>query len=377
MGASVPRTGPRRREAERVRWAADDGRRRARRSHEPRRRTRVQRRRAAPRGKLGRTLEDSGRSTRTVTLWVRPYWWAAVALCAAAGVLASVVGVDNPAAGLAVAAGAAVLAAAEITRRPLLRLLTPARATQNVVSTAPQRDGSRAVTLIVTAAVDDPRRRLGARLPLRPAALVAGALTLLSAALLVRVLSDDPGTWLDVVQLVPTLVLLAAFPLLLDEGLGTIEPDAAVAPLAVELTTRLDAAPPANVDVGAGARRRGSAARRRAARLARATEGAAASTARTSRSSTWSRTPAPSGGSATGRCTPRAFTPSSSTPRGPPRDGRPGAHAIGASSTTGAGIARADGWAAIAVGADVDFALAVVRELEDSALDGGARAADG
>ena len=56
----------------------------------------AERRRAA---KLARALEASGRSTRTVTLWVRPYWWAAVALCAAAGVLASVVGVDNPGCG--------------------------------------------------------------------------------------------------------------------------------------------------------------------------------------------------------------------------------------------------------------------------------------
>ena len=97
----------------------------------------MQRRRAAPRDELAAQLKDR-KPTRTVTLWVRPYWWAAVALCAAAGVLASVVGVDNPAAGLAVAAGAAVLAAAEITGGRCCGCLEPARATQTVVSTAPR-----------------------------------------------------------------------------------------------------------------------------------------------------------------------------------------------------------------------------------------------
>ena len=78
--------------------------------------------------------------------------------------LASVISVDAPLAGLIVAAVAFLLAVADVTRLPLLRRLTIARATQNVVSAPPGRDAQRPVTLVITAPLDRPRRGLAYRL---------------------------------------------------------------------------------------------------------------------------------------------------------------------------------------------------------------------
>ena len=117
----------------------------------------AERRRAAT---LARRLEAAGRRTRTVTLWVRPAWWAVQALCAAAGVGASVIGIDHPGPALAVAAAAAVLAAIDVSA-PL-----PAAAPDAGASHAERhRDGARALRL---ARGDADRQRRGRR-PAAPA----------------------------------------------------------------------------------------------------------------------------------------------------------------------------------------------------------------
>src|SRR4051794_5461190 len=81
-------------------------------------------------------LRRAGRTVHVEALWVRPAAAPALAACAAAGVAASVLSVDHALAGLIVAGVALALALAELGPLPLLRRLTYARATQNVLSAA-------------------------------------------------------------------------------------------------------------------------------------------------------------------------------------------------------------------------------------------------
>ncbi len=299
-----------------------------------------------------------------MTLWVRPASWPAQTLCAAAGVGASVVGVDRPAVGLAIAGAALLLAVIELSSRPLLRLLTGLRATQNVISPPPERPGTRAVTLILTAATDDRRHSRTAALPLRPPAILIGSLAVLTAALGLRV-AADPGGWLDFVQLVPTLLLLAAIPMLLDEGLGDVVPGSAVPDAALELARRLDGAPPENLDVAVALTGAGSAhaAGLRAWLRDRRRRGLQPSDFAILHIEPhagedpvwWERDGAVVGH----RLHPQLVAAARRA-----ADATPGAHAVSGTATTAAGIAIADGWPAIAAGPDVDFAEALTRELD-------------
>ncbi len=161
--------------------------------------------------------------------------------------MASVLAVGDALAGLIVAGVALVLAVADLTRFPLLRRLTVARATQTVVSPPVSRPGERPVTLIVTAAVDRPRdglqRRLGTPLI---------ALTLLSLALVTGCAAGrlaGAGSWIGIVQLVPTIVLLIALAGFLDQGLAEPAGDDRAPEAAVDLAQLLDADPPRNLEV--------------------------------------------------------------------------------------------------------------------------------
>ncbi len=314
---------------------------------------------------LARALTGAGREARTVTLWVRPASWPAQTLCAAAGVGASVVGVDQPAVGLAITGAALLLAVLEVSRRPLLRLLTGSRATQNVISPPPTRPGTRAVTLILSAATDDRRQSRTAALPVRLPAILIGSLALLTAALGLRV-ATSPGGWLDFVQLVPTLVLLAAIPLLLDEGLGAVVPGTATPDAVLELARRLDGAPPENLDVAVALTGAGSAqaAGLRAWLRDRRRRGLQPSDFAVLHIEPhagegpvwWERD-----GTVVGH---RLHPQLVAAARRAAAAGAPGAHAVSGTGTTAAGIAIADGWPAIAAGPDVDFAEALVRELD-------------
>src|SRR5690348_2615280 len=119
-------------------------------------------------------LRAAGRTVRTETVWVRPAWAPVLAVCAAAGVAASVVSVDHPGPALVIAGVALVLAVAEQTPWPVLRrLATFARATQNVVSPAPAPP--KAVTLVLVARTDAPRAGIAHRLgpAVKPITVVA------------------------------------------------------------------------------------------------------------------------------------------------------------------------------------------------------------
>src|SRR3954451_9071822 len=214
-------------------------------------------------------LRAAGRIVRTETIWVRPAWAPVLAICAAAGVAASVVSVDHPAPALAIAGAALVLALAEQTPWPVLRRLTTfARATQNVVSPAPAPP--RAVTLVVIARTDAPRGGIARRLGLPLEAVTVVALALVACLVAVRLVLDAGGTALGAVQLVPTAALIVAVGLLADAAVAPPAPsteplDAAIGAV-LAATRALDAAPPPRLGVEvapAGAGALGRRARRR------------------------------------------------------------------------------------------------------------------
>src|SRR4051794_32231914 len=115
--------------------------------------------------------EDLGREVHTETVWVRPQRAVVLALHALLGVAASVVSASEPAVGLGLAAVALVSwCLDELGWAHLGRRLTPARATQNLISppTAATASGrQRIVRLVITAAYDAPRTGIVRREPVR------------------------------------------------------------------------------------------------------------------------------------------------------------------------------------------------------------------
>lgn len=209
------------------------------------------------------------RGTRVQTFWIRPSWAPVHALLLAAGVAGSVLSVDHPVLGLALAAGALVLVALDLSGRfRPLRRLTFERATQNVVSPDPRGEALDVpVRLVLTAAVDAPRGGIGAlprlgaraRRALRghlpgPHGFAVGALALLVLCAAVRVAADDVPGALGAVQLVPTVVLIGVLALFLDAA--TAEParaganaDASAAAAVCAVAAALDRRPPRNLAV--------------------------------------------------------------------------------------------------------------------------------
>jgi hypothetical protein len=169
---------------------------------------------------LAAELRALGRPTRTETLWVRPAWAAVLAVCAAAGVAGSVVSVDHATAGLVLAGAAFVLALAELGPWPLLRRLTFARATQNVVSEPPPGAPAARVTLVLVAAVDGPRGGVAQRAGVPVREITTAALGLLAACTAARVALDASGTLIGALQLVPTAVLVLAVGALADAAVA-------------------------------------------------------------------------------------------------------------------------------------------------------------
>jgi hypothetical protein len=169
---------------------------------------------------LAAELRALGRPTRTESLWVRPAWAAVLAVCAAAGVAGSVVSVDHATAGLVLAGAAFVLALAELGPWPLLRRLTFARATQNVVSEPPPGAPAARVTLVLVAAVDGPRGGVAQRAGVPVREITTAALGLLAACTAARVALDASGTLIGALQLVPTAVLVLAVGALADAAVA-------------------------------------------------------------------------------------------------------------------------------------------------------------
>jgi hypothetical protein len=186
---------------------------------------------------LAARLRDGGRAVTVETEWVRPRWEVADALHAGLGVLASVVAVGAPVAGLALALVALASLLLDLAGRGfLLRRLTPERATQNVIADAPT-GGAAQLRVILTAHCDVPRGGLLHRLARRgtngpppgPFAWLALALVGVAVCAAIR-LAGSEGTLLGAIQLVPSLVLVVALGLLVDAALaGPVAPAGRVA----------------------------------------------------------------------------------------------------------------------------------------------------
>ena len=215
---------------------------------------------------LASELKAMGRRPRTETHWVRPQWPAVWLVHALLGIAGSVVATTAPAVGLGILAAAALSAVIELAGRfPALSVLWPRRATQNVVSEGP---GTARVRLLVTAAYDAPhartglgaplvrldaalRRATGGRWPSAPALLTLSLVALAGCA--GARLAGVDATWLGVVQLVPTVICIAAVGVLADLALArpvTADNPASSAPAAaLALVAALDQRPPRRLEV--------------------------------------------------------------------------------------------------------------------------------
>lgn len=215
---------------------------------------------------LAQRIRADGRDAQVETLWVRPDESLALALHALLAAAGSVLTAFAPVAGVAVVAAALVSLGADLTGRLfLLRRLTFRRATQNVVSPAPE--GAHRVRLVIAAAYDARRggllrrpflARLAARPP-GPRAVLVLLVALALAAAAARLLTD--ATWVGAVQLVPTVALLIAFATLAEAALASPSPgagDASAVAVALALCAALRRSPPRRLGVelvlaGAGA----------------------------------------------------------------------------------------------------------------------------
>jgi Peptidase family M28 len=194
-------------------------------------------RRAA--GHLAGRLEALGRVVRIEPTRVRPWFAVAHALSALVSIAASVVAVAQPAIGAAIALLAAFSSYGDLTGRfDLLRLLTPKRASQNVVSE--EGNGTKPGVLVLlahhdaalTGAVFKPRAlarraRIGAflRRPFGPLEILFYAQVLLLACLMARSLLPESDL-VSNLQFVPTAILIVSVPLLLDVALSDAGPGA-------------------------------------------------------------------------------------------------------------------------------------------------------
>jgi hypothetical protein len=167
---------------------------------------------------LTRRLEALGRDVVVEPSRVRPSFGLTHLAHAFAGIVGSVLAVYVPAAGLALTAVAAASAFGDLTGTfPLVRLLTGARASQNVIS---DEDTGKPGLLILVAHYDAPRGGTlnGPRLRRWPLVLF-GSLMLIAACAIARVAGLD-ATWLTVIQFIPTVVLIAMCPLFVDLALS-------------------------------------------------------------------------------------------------------------------------------------------------------------
>jgi hypothetical protein len=137
---------------------------------------------------------------------------------AVAGIVGSVLSVYVPVAGFALVALATVSAFADLTGTfHLTRLLTGARASQNVVS---DEDAGKPGLLVLVAHYDAPRGGMLLEPRLRAWPLVfLWSLAIIAACALLRVFGLD-ATWLTIIQFIPTVVLIAACPLFVDVALS-------------------------------------------------------------------------------------------------------------------------------------------------------------
>jgi hypothetical protein len=189
-------------------------------------------------------LQAVGRQADLEPIAVRQRWALAQAVATAAAVVGSVISVSRPGLGLALVLLAALSSILEATGSAhVVRRLTGTRASQNV-SSLEHRDGKRGA-LVLAAHCDAPREAAFGRFARRagdPWAVIGGSLLLVLAFCVLRLLGFE-GDGLTALQLLPTLLLLAVTPLLVDVELspaGRGEPDAAAAAAVISLAEELE-----------------------------------------------------------------------------------------------------------------------------------------
>jgi Peptidase family M28 len=174
---------------------------------------------------LAGRLRDLGRDAAVEPISIFPAWHLTHALHAALAVVGSVLSVESPVLGTAVAAVTLVSIAGDATGVfHLLRRLTGRRASQNVISV---EDGEKEGTLVLVAHYDASRSGFvfRQRLPGPP----LGPLFWSTAAVLACAALRIPGLegqLLTALQFVPTVVLIVHLPLLVDVALSDPAPGA-------------------------------------------------------------------------------------------------------------------------------------------------------
>jgi hypothetical protein len=215
---------------------------------------------------LARELITAKLQTRVEPFWCRPNWALAHAWHVALALAGSLMSVHSARVGgaMILVALLSLLADAILGSSPGRRL-TPERASQNVIAATGRPAELR---LIITANYDAGRTGLVYRAPLRAAAarvrtrlgpLTPGWLGWLALMMVwlegtaVARLEGSHGTAVGIAQLVPTVVLVLAFALLLDQGTAEFGPAAgdngSGVAAAVALARVLSVAPPANAGV--------------------------------------------------------------------------------------------------------------------------------
>ena len=213
-------------------------------------------------------LKTPGRGSSTESTYVQPQWAVVHLLHCAMAAVGSMISGLAPAAGFALVLLAATSAYLDLTgRHYLLRRLPFRRASQNVISWP--KASTQAARVIICANVDAPRTGAAYnRLPMRlanaasrrmpivssPTRVWFWSIALLLPALGARMAGVD-ASWLAVLQLPQTLILIVASFLLGEIALSPASPGAnanasGVAGL-LEAVRRLDSDPPQRIAVGA------------------------------------------------------------------------------------------------------------------------------
>src|SRR4051794_11141897 len=170
-------------------------------------------------------LRELGRDAELEPIRVRPSFALTHVVHAVAGVIASVLSVYVPAAGLFLAAAATVSAFGDLTGSfYLVRRLMPLRASQNVVS---DEDNDKPGLIVLVAHYDTPLTGmlLSPRLGRWPRVLLI-SLGVITICALGRLFGMQ-ATWFTFIQFIPTVVLIAATPVLADTAISTADDGAA------------------------------------------------------------------------------------------------------------------------------------------------------